>query len=1039
MLDKIIRFSINNKFIVLLFTLAILASGIYSLQHIPIGAVPDITNNQVQVITTSRNLSTQDVERFLTIPVELEMTNLPGVQEIRSISKFGLSVVTIVFDEDLGTYIPRQLIAEKLKAAEEKIPQGFGTPFMGPITTGLGEIYQYTLEVAPEYRHRYSTMDLRTLQDWTVKRQLAGIPGVVEINTWGGYLKQYEVSVRPDRLLSLNISIPQVFEALEKNHGIAGGGYIEKNGEAFFIRGQGLAASIHELENISIEVRNGTPIYIKDIGTVKSGYANRFGAITANGNGETVMGQIMMLKNANSNEVIRDIKERIEAVQKTLPAGISINPIVERSELISRTTSTILENLILGCLIVILVVLILLGNFRSGLVITSVIPLSLMFAISMMYLLGIDANLMSLGAIDFGIIIDGAVIIVEYISFQINARFSPGMVTSRSESRILIKELSTKGASTMMHSAIFGQIIIVIVFIPILSLTGIEGKMFKPMAMTFCLALVGAMVLCFTYVPALSSVLLRPENPKAFNIGRTIHQFLDRLYHPAIRLAMRLKALTLALSVVLFAVAIRTLNGLGGEFIPTLDEGDFVIQPVLKTGTSLTQTISIITEIEKILQSFPEVEKTASRIGAAEIPTDPMSLEEADVIIKLKPIKTWTSAKTKDELADKFKEKLSVIPGVEFEFTQPIEMRFNELITGVKEDLAIKLYGEDLDELNRLGNEIKNAISGVPGAADIIMDKVSGLPQTLIRYDRDQIAKYGITIAQLNDIISMGFAGMRTGTFFEGEKIFDLVVKLDENYRREIGDIHLLPIPIPGGGQLPLQSFATITVETGPAKISRNHTRRNLGLGINVRNRDLESVVTDIQSIVDEKIKLPPGYTITYGGQFENLRSAKSRLIIAIPIALALILVLLFFAFDSLRDALIIFSAIPLAAIGGIFLLYFRDMPFSISAGVGFIALFGIAVLNGIVLIDHYRELNVKNFANTTELIIQGARQRLRPVMLTAISAALGFLPMAVSSSAGAEVQRPIATVVIGGLVTSTLLTLVLLPILYSFFKKQNA
>ncbi len=1038
MLEKIINYSIHNKLIVLLFTLGIIGFGLYALSNIPIGAVPDVTNNQVQVITTSRNLSTQDVEQFITYPVELEMANLPGVKEIRSISKFGLSVVTIVFEDKMGTYLPRQLIAEKIKSAEEKIPAGFGSPFMGPVSTGLGEIYQYILDVKPGYEDQYSIMDLRTIQDWIVKRQLSGIPGVVEVNTWGGQLKQYEVAINPDRLRAMNISVADVFSALENNNSVAGGGYIEKANESYFIRGEGLIGSMEDINNIIISNRNGIPIFVKDVAQVHYGSATRFGAITANGEGEKVLGQVMMLKDANSKAVIESVKERVASIQKSLPEGVYINPFLDRSELINKTTFTVAENLILGCLIVIFVVVVLLGNIRSGLVVASVIPLSLLFALSLMYIFGVDANLMSLGAIDFGIIIDGAVIIVEYIAFQITAQSSKLQSLGVAERQNLIDNITFSSSTKMMRSAVFGQLIIIIVFIPILSLSDVEGKMFSPMAMTFCFALIGAMILCFTYVPVMSALFLKPASQSKRNISVIIISFLTKLYTPTITWALRYKGIVLSLAMALLIGVGLLFSQMGGEFVPTLDEGDFVIQPVLKTGTNLSKTIETTTQIETILKTFPEVRQVVTRIGAAEVPTDPMSMEESDVIITLKPHDEWTTAKTKDELADKFKEALSEIPGLDYEFTQPIEMRFNELITGVRADLAIKLFGEDLAVLNKKAQEIKKAIEGVDGAADVSVEKVAGLPQMSVKYNRSQIAKYGLNIEEVNRMLTMSFAGLPAGSVFEGEKQFDLVIRYDAEFRKDIDNIRNSFFTLPNGNQIPLSELAEITYTKGPAKISRDDTKRRIVVGVNVRNRDLESVVKDVQNIIDTQVKIPVGYSITYGGQFENLRNARARLLVAVPIALILIFVLLYFAFDSIKEALMVYSAIPLSAVGGILLLYMRDMPFSISAGVGFIALFGIAVLNGIVLIEHFKELKAHGMHDVNERIIAGTKDRLRPVLLTAAAAALGFIPMALSTSAGAEVQRPLATVVVGGLVSATLLTLIVLPVLYAIFDRKG-
>jgi cobalt-zinc-cadmium resistance protein CzcA len=1039
MIHHIIQYSLKNKVLILLFYVGVVGLGIYSAMNIPIGAVPDITTNQVQVITTTRDLPTEDVERFLTYPVELAMSNLPGVEEIRSISKFGLSVVTIVFNEGMGAYLPRQLIGERLKMIQDEIPEGFGAPFMGPISTGLGEIYQYVLDVKPGYENKYKVGELRTLQDWVVKRQLSGIPGVVEVNTWGGFLKTYEVAVNPSLLQSSGITISKVYEAVQQNNGVSGGGYIEKNKQAFFIRAEGLVTSLKDIEDIVVDYRSGIPIYVKDIATVGFGSATRFGAITGNGEGEKVLGQVMMLKGANSKKVIEAVKERVAEIQPTLPEGVYINPFLERSELIGRTTATIAENLIFGFLIVLFVVVFLLGNIRSGIIVASVIPLTLLFALSLMYFFGIDANLMSLGAIDFGIIIDGAVIIVEYIIYKLshNSEMVVGLTGKNKQS--LIDKIVGQSAEKMMHSAVFGQIIIIIVFLPILVLSGIEGKMFRPMALTFTFALLGAMIMCFTYVPVISALVLNIKHSDKPSLSTRFIEKIKKAYEPTLRLALKLKMTTIAIAIMLFIFAIVVFSKMGGEFVPTLDEGDFVIQPVLKTGMSLEETVKMTTRIEKILLGFTEVDQVVSRIGAAEVPTDPMSMEESDVIITLKEKSEWTNASSKDDLADAFKEAINAeIPNVEIEFTQPIEMRFNELISGARADLAIKIYGDDLDILFAKANEIEKLIEPIPGAADIAIEKIDGLPQMHVHYNRGKIARYGMNIQDLNNIVAMGFAGKSAGMILEGEKKFDVVVRFEKGYRKDLEDLRNALVDLPDGTRIPLHEFAEIDYTSGPAKISRDNTRRRVVIGVNVRGSDLESVVSAVERKVKENVNLPAGYYVEYGGQFENLQNAKSRLMVAVPIALVLIFVLLYFAFESLKDTLLIYTAIPLAAIGGVLALWSRGMPFSISAGVGFIALFGIAVLNGIVMIEHFKELRKEAKLKLDDLIIAGAKDRIRPVLLTALAAAMGFLPMAISTSAGAEVQRPLATVVIGGLVSATALTLIILPVLYRIFNKEK-
>ncbi|MDZ7719881.1 MAG: CusA/CzcA family heavy metal efflux RND transporter [Balneolaceae bacterium] len=1036
MINRIITYSVKNKLIIGLFTLALAAWGAYSLTQVSVDAVPDITNNQVRVITTSPNLATQEVEQFITFPVELSMANLPGVVEMRSVSKLGLSIVTIVFEEDLGTYLPRQLVSEQLKEAESQIPGHMGTPKMAPITTGLGEIYQYILDVKPGYEDQYDAMELRSIQDWIIRRQLSGIQGVVEINSWGGFLKQYEVAVNPEKLRSMNITLTEIYEALESNNENTGGSYIEKGSETFFIRGEGQVQALEDIRNIVVKTENNFPVTIGDLADVRFGHAVRYGAITANGEGNKVGGQLLMLKGENTAEVIERIKERIAQVQQTLPEGVVIKPFLDRTELIDKTTATVAENLTLGGLIVIFVLVLLIGNFRSGLIVASVIPLSMLFALGMMNLFDVSANLMSLGAIDFGIIIDGAVIIVEFTLFQLASKTGVLAGLTGKERQNKLDELTIQSSSRMMRSAIFGQVIILIVFIPILTLTGIEGKMFKPMALTFGFAMLGAMILCLTYVPMISSMFLN-ENVKAENgISQRIMNVFHRFYDPAIRFALRRKGIVIVTAILLFGAALVVFLRMGGEFIPQLDEGDFAIHPLVKPGTSLTQTVETNTRIERILmEEFPdEIEQVVSRIGTGEVPNDPMSMEMSDLIVVLHEKDQWTKAETKEELGEQMREAMSAVPGVNYAFSQPIEMRFNELMTGVRSDVAIKIYGDDLNLLFNKANEAAGIIANIQGAADINVEQITGLPQMVVDYDRDKMARYGLTIENVNNTIQTAFSGGIAGVVFEGERRFDLAVRLQEPFRQDIEHLRGLYISLPNGEQVPLDQLASIEYREGPAQISRDDTRRRIVIGVNVRDRDVESLVDEISQTLDAELTLPAGYYITYGGAFENLQRAKDRLAIAVPLALGLIFLLLFFTFNSIKQSLMVFTAIPLAAIGGVFALWIRGIPFSISAGVGFIALFGIAVLNGIILISFFNQLKEEGVNDIDERILRGTRQRLRPVLLTAFTDALGFLPMALSASAGAEVQRPLATVVIGGLISATFLTLVVLPVLYRIF-----
>lgn len=1029
MFDAIIQFSIRQKLLIGLFVVGLIAWGVNSIQHLPIDAVPDITDNQVQIITTSPSLAAQEVEQLITFPLEIALGNIPGVVEVRSVSRFGLSVITVVFEESMDIYLARQLISERIKVAEDDIPPGLGSPEMGPITTGLGEIYQYVIYPAEGYEDQYTATDLRTMQDWIIRRQLTNVEGVIEINSSGGFLKQYEVAIDPRRLNSQQLRLSDVFEALARNNANTGGAYIEKTHQTYFIRGEGLLESMEAIENVVVDTRQGVPLLIKDVATVQIGHAPRFGAVTMNGMGEVVAGQVMMLKGANSAEVTRRVKERMEDIKETLPEGIVLEPYLDRTKLVNRTTQTVMTNLIEGGLIVIFILVLLLGNLRAGLIVASVIPLSMLFAVSMMRLFGISANLMSLGAIDFGLIIDGAVIVVEAIVHRLEHKF-----TGKTIDRERLNEEVLTAATRIRKSAAFGEIIILIVYLPILFLVGIEGKMFRPMAQTVSFAILGAFILSFTYVPMMSGLFLPTSWKRKRTVADRIISFLNRLYEPTLKLAFRFKMFVVGIAVTLFALSLWTFSRMGGEFIPTLEEGDLALHQILPTGSSIAQGVEVSAELQKILlDNFPEVEKVVTKIGTAEIPTDIMPLEAGDIYVIMKPKEEWTTAGSREEMFEKMEEKLNQFPGVTYEFTQPIQMRFNELMTGVRQDIAIKIYGSNLGTLQQKAEEAEAIINTVPGVGDIRVEPVSGLQQLVIEYNRPQLAKYGLDIETLNRAIRTGFAGESAGYIYEGERRFDLVVRLDQRFRQDIEQVRSLYISLPNGAQIPLKEVADVAYEEGPAQISRDDTKRRITIGVNARNRDIESLVTDIESRLDAELDLPTGYSITFGGQFENLRRARARLMVAVPAALLLIFVLLFLTFNSVKQTFLIYTAIPLSAIGGIWALYLRDMPFSISAGVGFIALFGVAVLNGIVLIGQFNLLKQEGVDNTLLRIYQGTRVRLRPVIMTAAVASLGFLPMATSTTAGAEVQQPLATVVIGGLISATFLTLVLLPILYYY------
>ncbi len=1032
MFERVISFSVHNKFVVAIFTLAIIGGGIFAMNEIPIDAVPDLTNNQVQVVTTSPSLSAEEVERFITYPIEVSMANLPGVIELRSVSRYGLSVVTIVFEDDISISDTRQFVSEQIAIAAEDIPEGMGHPGLMPITTGLGEIYQYTLAVDDGFEHEYDAMELRTIQDWIVKRQLSGIEGVVEVSSFGGYLKQIQVTIDPMRLRSVGLTIPDVVAALKANNQNTGGSYLDRGPNAIYIRAEGVVADLEDIGNIVVR-QEGTPVLLRQVATIENGHAPRYGAMTKNGEGEAVGGITLMLKNANSSQTLDNIHRRVEEIQASLPKGVSIVPYLDRSELVGRTTRTIMTNLLEGGLIVIVVLILLLGNWRAGLIVASVIPLSLFFAFIMMHLFGVSANLMSLGALDFGIVVDGAVIIVEGVLHAFVV-YHAGKTLSRAEMDAVV----VRSASSIYRTAAFGVLIIIVVFIPVMTLTGIEGKMFRPMAQTVSFAILGALILSVTYVPALSALLLGRTISLKKNFSDRIVGALRRVYEPCLRGALAYPRITVGVSALLFVVSIFVFTRLGGVFIPQLEEGDIAMQMTLPAGTSLDESMRTATQAERILlENFPEVRQVVSKIGTAEVPTDPMPFELADIMIVMKEKSEWTSAETREELVDKMEEKLSAIIGASFDFTQPIQLRFNELMTGSKTDVAVRIYGEDLDVLHNQAVIAADIVADIPGAADVVVEQTEGLPQLLVRYHRPRLAQRGISVEALNTVIRAAFAGEHTGVVFEGERKFDLVVRLNKQQRSKF-NLNGLFVKDSYGQLVPIAELVSVTESVGPAQISRENARRRITLGINVRGRDIESLVNEVQIALGDKLDLPPGYHITYGGDFENLKKAKQRFMVTIPIVLMLIVILLYFAFGSFRYAFLIFAAVPLSAIGGVFALWLRDLPFSISAGVGFIALFGVAVLNGIVLISYFNELKAQVHGGLKDVVIRGGMTRLRPVVMTASVAALGFLPMALSNTAGAEVQRPLATVVIGGLVSATLLTLVVLPVLYKSMEEYR-
>ncbi|RXK86221.1 CusA/CzcA family heavy metal efflux RND transporter [Filimonas effusa] len=1030
MLNRIIKFSIQNKLVIIFFTILLIVWGVWSALRLPIDAVPDITNNQVQIITQAPALATQEVEQFVSYPVEQSIANLPDLEEIRSISRFGLSVVTAVFDDKVDIYFARQLINERLQNVRANIPEGVSMPELAPVSTGLGQIYEYVLHPAKGSENKYSAADLRTMQDWIIARQLYGTPGVAEVNSFGGLLKQYEVAVKPDRLKAMNVSIAELFNALKNNNQNTGGAYIDKKPNAYFIRGIGLVNSLEDIGRIVIKNPAGIPVYVSDVAEVRFGSAVRYGAMTRNGEGEVVGGIIMMLKGANSADVVKRVKERLELIKRSLPEDVTIEPYLDRTSLVNRAISTVERNLLEGALIVIFVLVMFLGNIRAGIIVASAIPLSMLFALGLMHVFGVSANLLSLGAIDFGLIVDGSVIIVEATLHHLSSRKGTARLTQQEmDQEVFIS------ASRIRNSAAFGEIIILVVYIPVLTLVGIEGKMFRPMAQTVSFAILGALILSLTYIPMISALLLPKTITDKESFADKMMRFFQRLYRPALELAIRFKYAVMTAAVALTAMAAFIFSRMGGEFIPQLQEGDFAFHCILPAGASLSQSIETSMQASRIIRSFPEVKEVIGKTGSAEVPTDPMPPEASDLIITLKDKSEWTTTKDYNDLARRIEERLEVIPGVFFEANQPIQMRFNELMTGIRQDVAVKIFGENVDTLAALAPKIAAIIKSVKGSSSPQVEQTTGLPQITIQYHRSRIANYGLNIAEVNRVVSTAFAGEVAGTVFENERRFDLVVRLDSASRTSIDDVANLFIPLPNGSQILLSQVADVTFKEGPAQISREDAKRRLVIGFNVDGRDVQSVVKDIHAQLD-KFKLPTGYYFTYGGTFENLQKAAARLSIAVPAALLLIFMLLYFTFNSFKQATLIFTAIPMAAIGGVLALLLRGMPFSISAGVGFIALFGVAVLNGIVLISTFNQLEKEGVTNVMERIRRGTLERLRPVLMTAIVASLGFLPMAISTGAGAEVQKPLATVVIGGLISATALTLIVLPLLYMFFTK---
>jgi cobalt-zinc-cadmium resistance protein CzcA len=1022
MLRRLVDFSLENRPLVLIATALLLVGGGAALSRLPIDAVPDITNVQVQILTKAPALGPVEMEQFVTYPVEAAMNGLPGITEIRSISRYGLSAVTVVFRDDVDVYFARQLVAERLVQAREQIPPGFGAPEMGPVSTGLGEVFMFTVEGAG-----VSPMERRTILDWEIAPRLRAVPGVTEVNVWGGLPKQYQVVVDPAKLVSYGISLEELFRAVERGSGNAGGGYIERNREQYVIRGEGLASSLGEIEKIVLKSgKDGTPVTVGHLARVREGSMLRIGAATKDGTGETVIGMAQMLAGENALAVARRVRAAVDELQPSLPKGVRIVPYYDRARLVERVIRTVEKNLFEGGILVVAVLFAFLGNVRAGLIVASAIPLSMLFAFAGMVPARISANLMSLGAIDFGLIVDGSVVLVENIVRRL------GEPADREKT---VRQITAEAAHEVLRPIAFGIGIIILVYIPILTLTGIEGKMFRPMAWTVVFALAGSLLLTLTLIPVLASLFLRKRGgehePRFVGWIRGVYlRFLDR--------CLTRKALTLAAAAALLSAGALLALMLGAEFIPRLDEGDIALNAVRLSSVALSEAAAGTGRIERVLRKFPEVETVVTRSGSPEVATDVMGIELADVFVILKPRSEWKTAGTKDELIEKMNEAVArEVPGVGFSWTQPIEMRFNELIAGVRSDVAVKLFGDDLETLRRTGEQIARVISAVPGAEDVKLEQTAGLPVIRIRVDRDRCARYGIPVGDVLNTVEATRAGKVVGTIFEGQRRFGLAVRLEDEAAASLEALASVPVASPAGSSIPLGQLAEISVDSGPAQISRESVKRRIVVETNVRGRDVASFVREARERIGKEVSLPGGYYLRWGGQFENLAAASRRLLLVVPLALALIFAMLYFTFGALRPAALIYLNVPFAATGGVFALAARGLPFSISAGVGFIALFGIAVLNGVVLIKQVRDLERDTTLSIADVLRQACGLRLRPVLMTALVASLGFLPMALATGAGAEVQRPLATVVIGGLITATALTLFVLPTVYALGRRK--
>jgi cobalt-zinc-cadmium resistance protein CzcA len=1021
MLKRFLSFVLGQRLFIIALTVLLIGIGFWAAVNLPIDAVPDITNIQVQINTNAPSLSPFEVEKQITFPLEVAVSGLPRVQQVRSVSKFGLSQVTVVFEDGVDIYFARQLVQQRLQEARAEIPTGLGTPEMGPISTGLGEIYQYTVET-PEN----DLIEARTIQDWLLKPVLRTVPGVAEVNSFGGMAKQYQVLIRSDSLLKYGLSVRQVQEAIAANNLNQGGGYIVKNAQQYVVRGIGQVQTLDQIRNIVITSNGGTPVRVQDVAEVKIGPAIRQGAVTKDGNGEVATGVVMMLMGSNSRVAVQSVKDRIATLVKTLPQGVKLVPFYDRADLVNRTIHTVEKNLFEGAILVIVILLLLLGNIRAAVIVALSIPLSMLFAMTMMVKFGIAGSLMSLGAIDFGLVVDGSVVMVEN---------SVRRLSERNEGKSVFGVV-VEACSEVGRPIIFGIGIIIIVYLPILTLEGVEGKLFRPMAMTVVFALIGSLFLTFTITPVLTSLLLRGKLREGENL---LLRRVKRSYEPALEWCLGNRTLIVSLAGGLVAIALVTSLFMGSEFIPRLDENAFALEMRRPAGISLEEANRQNTAIERHLRTrFPnEIETILSKTGRAEIATDPVGPNSTDLIILLKPHEGWRKASSREDLVNAMDSELQKFLGVTYEFSQPIEMRMNELIAGVRSDIAVYIFGEDMNVLSKTADDAVSAVSQIPGARGFRAQQVSGLPMVEIALRPDAVARYGINSADVMEVIE-SIAGLETTKIIEEQRRFDLVLKFADDVSGNKEAISKLLVSAPRGEQVPLGLLAHIREVEGPAEISHLNGSRLIIVEGNVGGRDIGSFINDLRRLFDEKkIPLPSGYHVDFGGQFENLERARKRLFIVVPLSLFLIFLLLFTTFNSIRQALLVFTGIPLATVGGVFSLVIRGMPFSISAGVGFIALFGVAVLNGVVMVSYINHLRQGGMP-IASAVREGALIRLRPVLMTALVASLGFIPMAVSTSAGAEVQRPLATVVIGGLITSTLLTLFVLPLLYQWFESPG-